>query len=372
VLIIRLGEARLAPGDPEAHDLFVARQGGYWHHRIPGLCVTPQGALLAYCEARRGDGNDWANSDILLRRSDDGGHTWGAAQRLASWREHGPGPCNNPVCLADRQAGRVHLLYCHSYGRVYQRISQDDGHTWGAPVEITAALEPLRAQYDWGVVAVGPGHGIQLTSGRLLAPIWVSLSHTQAHQPSRTATIYSDDHGQSWQVGRLVADTIPNCNEATVVELADGGLLLNMRHLSERRQRAVALSDDGGEHWSPPGFDEALYEPRCFASMVRHSLPTDDRPGCLLFVSPDASALGQEAHSRSNLTLRASYDEGSTWPVACTLDRGLAGYADLAVQRVDAVLCLYERGLAPDERFTMAALTLLHVPLGWLEASSCA
>lgn len=323
--------------------------------------------MLAYCEARRDRGTDWDDSDLLMRRSLDGGLTWSEPCVIDSHRQHGPGPINNPVCLADRLTGLTHLLYGHNYARVWHRQSCDEGRNWSPPQEITHAVARLRRQVDWGIVAVGPGHGIQLASGRLLAPLWVSASHTRAHQPSRTGALYSDDHGKSWQTGCLVPDTVPNCNEATSVELADGRIMLNMRHLSEHRRRAFALSTDGGAHWSQPVFDEALYEPRCFASLIRHSGPRGAVPGRILFVNPDARDQGDHAPARSNLTLRLSCDEALTWPVRRVLESGSAGYADLAVLADGSMLCLYERGSGDEARPGIASLTLARFNLDWLE-----
>ena len=45
------------------------------------------------------------------------------------------------------------------------------------------------------------------------------------------------------------------------------------------------------------------------------------------------------------MTVRASYDEGKTWPVARRLkEEGGSGYSDLAVLPGGTICCLYESG----------------------------
>lgn len=349
--------------------LFAADTDQMFMARIPGLAVTPAGSVLAYCEGRRGPGGDWADSDVLLRRSIDGGQTWGKAQVAAAGADYGPGPMNNPVVIPDRGTGALHLLYCYDYARAFHRHSKDDGVSWSPPREITPTFEAFREAYDWGVLAIGPGHGIQLRTGRLLAPIWLSESHTHAHRPNRAAKIYSDDGGETWQAGDIVPDVIPNCNETVAVELADCRVMLNMRNMGEARRRAVTISDDGAHGWSEPCEDPTLPEPRCFGSIVRHSLPAGGAPGRILFVNPNNLSTAGRARphglsDRANLTVRMSLDEGQTWPVSRVLDPGPSGYADLAVLPDGTILCLYER--LQEGTFATDALVLTRFDLDWL------
>jgi sialidase-1 len=150
----------------EKTDLFEAGKGGYALYRIPGLVVTGKGTLLAFCEARKSGRGDWGTIDILLRRSTDGGKTWSAPRKVA--RVDGPhrkNPAalaqklaspedvtyNNPVPVVDRKTGAVHFLFCLEYMRCFYRRSEDDGQTFTKPVEITAAFEKFRPDYDWKV-----------------------------------------------------------------------------------------------------------------------------------------------------------------------------------------------------------------------------
>ncbi|MGC3966857.1 MAG: sialidase family protein [Pirellulales bacterium] len=86
----------------EQISLFEAGKDGYALYRIPGLIVTAKGTVLAYCEARRTGKSDWDTIDIMLRRSTDGGKTFGERQKIADV----PGPhIKNPVAL--RKSSRI-------------------------------------------------------------------------------------------------------------------------------------------------------------------------------------------------------------------------------------------------------------------------
>src|SRR5687768_17239754 len=60
--------------------VFEPAAGAYASMRIPALVATPKGTLLAFCEARVPNSSDWAEMDLLMRRSTDGGTTWEPVQ----------------------------------------------------------------------------------------------------------------------------------------------------------------------------------------------------------------------------------------------------------------------------------------------------
>lgn len=363
--------AQAAP-QAEKTDLFEAGRDGYALYRIPGLVVTAKGTVLAYCEARR-KGGDWDAIDLVLRRSTDGGRTWGARSVLPAV----PGPTrknpvaaklkgvrpedvtyNNPVAIAARD-GTVHLLFCLEYLRCFHLRSGDDGLTWSAPVEITGAFGSFRSAYDWKVLATGPGHGLQLRGGRLVVPVWLSTgTGGGAHRPSVAATIYSDDGGGSWRGGEIAVPDTPefiNPSETVVVELSDGRVMLNSRSESKPHRRLVTIGPDGASGWTKPRFDEALLEPVCMASLVR----VDDRR--IAFANPHT------LQTRKNLSVKLSSDDGATWPEGRTLEEGFSGYSDLAVAQDGTILCFYERGSTDGRNiYATGRLTVARFPPAWI------
>ena len=384
------GAAARAQGEPmlEKVDLFEGGVDGYALYRIPGIVVTRQGTVLAYCEARRTGKSDWDTIDILLRRSTDGGRTFGPprkivdvpgkktknpvalAQKLANEDDV---TYNNPVAIVD--AGVVHFLFCLEYMRCFYMRSDDDGRTFSPPVEITAAFEPFRSQYDWHVLAVGPGHGIQLTSGRLVVPVWLSTgTGGHAHRPSVTTVIYSDDQGARGAQARLPSEmrirlSIPTRPSWCSSPMA--GRYLNVRSESHAHRRLVTTSRDGATGWSKAEFDDQLLEPICMASIVRLSQRPASDKNRIVFTNPhnlsraDGDETPGKSRDRKNISIKLSYDEAQTWPVNKPLEPGMSGYSDLASLADGTILCFYERG-SVDGKTRTKFLTLARFNLEWL------
>jgi sialidase-1 len=341
-------------------DVFPPGLNGIARYRIPGIVVTSAGTVLAYCEARRNNSSDWGEIEVHLRRSTDSGKTWLPSQTIAHQAERIEGnprkvdggereqTVNNPVAIVDRATGAIEFLYCVNYARCFSMRSTDDGLTWSKPVEITSAFEPFRKIYDWKVIATGPGHGIQIKSGRLVVPVWLAYGAIGDHKPSASGTIYSDDHGKTWKAGDIAfpdEGEFGDPNETMITELSDGRVMLVARSVSTANRKLVAHSLDGASGWSQPVFHEQLWEPICMASIVAHP----SKPGTLIFSNPHSLELdksGKEKPAgrgrRKNLSIKLSSDDGKTWPVNKTLDAGPSAYSDLAVLPDGTVLCLYE------------------------------
>ncbi len=370
----------------EKQHLFAAGDDSTYNlYHIPGIVVTAKGSVLAWCEARTG-GGDWSDIRILLRRSTDNGKTWSAPQSIADV----PGPkkknafalqlknidptqvtYNNPVLIAGKD-GTVHMLFCLEYERCFYQRSEDDGLTWNPPVEITATFDAFKKDYDWKVLATGPNHSIQLKTGRLVVPVWLSTgAGGNAHRPSVTATIYSDDQGQTWQAGGIAVPCTEewiNPNETVAIELNDGRVMLNVRSESKTHRRLVTTSPDGATNWSTPRFDDTLLEPICMAGIVRYDHGGES---LILFSNPHNLEGGRggkaepgKSRVRQNVSVKLSRDEGQTWPVSKVLEPGPSMYSDIAVTQDGTILCFYGSGTKPG--FAGERLTLARFNLEWL------
>ena len=370
--------------------LFEEGRDGFTLYRIPGIVVTSRGSVLAYCEARKFSAADRGEIEIHLRRSTDGGRSWSSPQQVAHLGERLPrnphlppgkqakdfgGPeeqtVNNPVAIACRD-GTVHLLYCVEYTRCFHIRSDDDGVSWSKPVEITSAFEAFRSELDWQAMATGPGHAIELKTGRLVVPFWMSNYDPKAKRDKGVGVVFSDDGGLTWQPGEIA---IWDAGEPNVAELADGRVLLTARNGDPRSRRVSVISPNGASDWSSPRFIDELYEPGCMAGMVSHSGITDSGGPLLLFSNVQTT---ERAHSsRRNLTIHLSRDGGTTWPVSRVLEPGPSAYSDLAILPDGHVLCCFEDGSGPPVQkrkrdWAYTRITLARFNLEWLLQSGSA
>jgi len=342
--------------------VFVSGDAGYHTYRIPALVVTGQGTLVAFCEGRRSGQGDAGDIDLLVKRSHDQGKTW--SEPSVVW-DDGVNSCGNPCPIFDAQTDTLWLLMTWNHGadreakiingtsrdtrKVYVTSSQDDGRTWARPHEITTDVK----KSSWTWYATGPGAGIVIEqgphAGRLVAP----CDHIEAETKDYYShIIFSDDHGATWHLGGRTPR--PAVNECQVAEISGNRLLLNMRSYHRAKKcRQTAVSADGGATWQDQRQAELLIDPICQASLRGYGWTPDGTRRLLLFSNPAS------ASRREKLTLRTSFDEGTSWPEAEVLHAGPAAYSDLVVLSQSAIGCLFEAGeKSPYERITFALIDI--------------
>lgn len=107
-------------------NLAVRYSGGYPQYRIPALAVTTDGTLIAAYDARPSMHDLPSHIAIAVRRSTDGGKTWGP-QRII---REAPAPAGfgDASLLVDQRTGRIFLFYAAAVNEGYV-----GSHTGSAP-----------------------------------------------------------------------------------------------------------------------------------------------------------------------------------------------------------------------------------------------
>lgn len=341
---------------------YASGRDGYDTFRVPAAVTTARGTVLAFAEGRHDGAGDTGHIDVVLRRSGDGGCTWGPLQVVAA----GDGDTRgNPAPVVDPRTGEVVLVTCCNGGgvteaqimrgevtpergrRVFVQRSRDDGRHFTPPREITAQVKPA----GWRWYATGPGHALALTHGPHAGRLVVPADHSAAPPAGSPDTgqeagyygahaLYSDDGGHSWRLGYVddSYDGVDNANESTAAQLPDGRLYFSSRDQNGARagHRLDTYSGDGGQSLERP-------------YAVQHTL--DDVPvveGSVLQVrGPDAPLLFSGPSvptARRAMAIWRSRDGGATFTKALTLSARPAAYSDLVQVGRHTVGILYETG----------------------------
>ena len=328
--------------------VFKSGTNGYNTFRIPSIIKTKSGALLAFAEGRKNNASDSGDIDLVLRRSENNGKTWGD---LIVIRDDGDNVCGNPSPVLDNKTGNIFLLSTWNLGRdtermiinetsedtrrIYVMSSGDDGNSWSEPTEITKDVK----KDNWTWYATGPVHGIQIQNGSHKGRMIIPCDHIESKSKKYYShIIFSDDGGNSWEIGGITPQDY--VNECTVAEINKGKLLLNMRNYDRTQEnRKISVSDDGGITWGNLYSDETLIEPICQASLLRYSFSGKYKKH-LMFLNPS------DKKKRINMTLKLSSDYGKTWNSKLVLHTGPSAYSDLTRLNGDGIGCLFEAGVS--------------------------
>lgn len=349
--------------------VFISGTEGYKTFRIPAIISLPNGELLAFAEGRVNSGSDFGNVDIVMKRSRDRGKTWSNLSVVVDYEKFQAGNPAPVVDLLDPRfpQGRIFLFYNtgnnhedqvrkgNGIREVWYKTSVDEGKTWSAPVNITLQVhKPNRRtfnpdyhfQEDWRSYANTPGHALQFTGLPYKGRIYVAANHSSG-TPKNDASdyfshgFYTDDHGKTFKLSETI--NLPGSNEATAAELSGGKLMLNARNQKGNvKARIVAISKNGGQSWDTIYFDRQLPDPICEGSLLNIG---QRRGNKILAFCNDADTL-----HRTGLTVRISFDEGKTWPLAFPVDKNTGkpkpdytAYSDLVKMSRRTIGVLYEK-----------------------------
>ncbi|MFD8303374.1 exo-alpha-sialidase [Streptomyces sp. NPDC059690] len=343
---------------------YTSGEGGYDTYRIPAAVTTARGTVLAFAEGRHSGAGDSGDIDVVLRRSTDGGCTWGPLRVVAAGDGNTRG---NPAPVVDPRTGAIVLVTSYNSGavteaqimrgettpeqsrRVFVQRSPDDGRGFSAPRDITAQVK----RPDWRWYATGPGHALALTRGPHAGRLVVPADHSVAPPAGSTDTgqearyygghaLYSDDGGATWRIGFVdgAHDGRVNPNESSAAELPDGRLYFSARDQNGTSpgNRLDSYSADGGRtlerpYAVQPTLDEV---PVVQGSVLR--LHGAKAP--LLFSGPSVPK------ARRAMAVWRSTDAGATFTRALTLSPRPAAYSDLVPVDRGTVGILYETGAA--------------------------
>lgn len=316
-------------------------------YRIPAITQTANGWILAAYDKRPGNCSDAPMPNSIVQRiSKDGGKTF-EAETVVKQGHYGDENTrwgySDPSYVLDRETNEIFLFSVKSYRNGWGgssagvdpenrnvlhasvTSSKDNGVTWSTPKIITKDVTADVGH--WSSRFAASGHGIQLRHGKYKGRLLQQYTINNSGR-IQAVTVYSDDHGKTWKVGKPVGfrSEKSHMDENKVVELSDGRVMLNSRP-QNFRHRLVAISNDGGETYGEVKEEMQLPDPANNAQITR-AYP--DAP----MGSPEAKVLvysSSSAYGRSDGLIRVSFDDGATWDTGKLFKSGPMAYSCIEV-----------------------------------------
>ncbi len=284
------------------------------------------------------DGTVLAFDGPQVRRSTDGGKTWGDPIELGT-------EANGCNAVVDEVTGAVMMV--HPDG--HRLISRDAGQTWKhEAIKVRANLIGHGSSEKKNLNAGCMQPGITLLfgehKGRLLMPVrWIPSNSLPWRPYIHNTAMYSDDRGKTWQT--TAPFPVFGTGEAALAEVSDGRILYSSREHMSRGNRFFAWSHDGGDRWInfwrseilPDGARGTSYG--CMGGLIR--LPIEGRDILIYsnldtdkgIMPPVKEAGASRGQGREKITVWASFDGGETWPLKRLVFDGPSAYSNLGVGR---------------------------------------
>lgn len=213
------------------------------------LETARDGILFVYSRFRGSSPADHAYADLCLMRSVDGGRTFGEGEIILTCEGEGGVNMMSPSLL-QMENGEIGLFYLvrmtYTLTRIFLRRSADGGRTWGERVLCST-------QDDFFVV--NNDRVLRLSTGRILIPV-ASHRAGEGYFDSRSEAMYfySDDDGRNWRpsAGKCALPHSAYCTsglqEPGVAELRNGVIWSWARTELGRQYEMFSL--DGGDTWT--------------------------------------------------------------------------------------------------------------------------
>ncbi|XP_068441472.1 sialidase-4 [Clinocottus analis] len=265
-------------------------------YRVPALLFLSRSrSFLAFCEERLSPSDSQAHLLVMRRGTFYRNYVEWEDMRVLGAAFLPGHRSMNPCPVYDEFTDTLFLFFIAVFGhtsesyqlatgknltRLCYICSTDDGDTWTPATDLTMRVIGDTIK-EWATFALGPGHGTQLKSGRLLVPAYAyhiecrecfgQLCQTSPH----AFCFYSDTHGRTWHFGEAVP--VPESVECQMVSVdeEDGSNVLYCNARSPLGYRVQALSLDNGAAFQEGQLVQRLVEPGngCHGSIVGFPAP---------------------------------------------------------------------------------------------------
>ena len=345
---------------------FLPWDNGSHVYRIPAMVVADDGSIVAAADKRYGSHTDIGDGhviDIVVRRSTDGGKTWGSPVVVAKGDNSNDATCGygDPTLLKLANG----TLVCTScvgnlgFGKGLVRFmvskSADNGQSWSKPVDVVTA-GTLTIKPSIGDFFITSGHGILTNDG-----VMMYLVVSKLNGANTNFVIYSTDEGEHWTIDDTVVYN--SGDEAKLAQLNDGTLIASIRQGNGRGFNfgSYTKNDDGtlSFTWGEQSQNTQLHNGGAANNQDIFYYQREPATG-----KTDVIFHSMTTGNHANLKLYYSTDQGQNWTEFLNVQTKGTRYVTMDKSSAGSLYLLFE-----DQSLNAAGGTpdTNHYPINFLE-----
>ncbi|XP_034460779.1 sialidase-4-like [Hippoglossus hippoglossus] len=367
-----MGNTCVKPSENQLQEQLVFDYQDGCVYRIPALCYNRNiQTLLAFAEKWKtlsdSDAEKLVMKTAKVKEDDTNG-------RQIHWTELKEvknallsGHCTmNPCPVYDEKEKTLYLFFncvensveeiwqinnCCNKARLCYITTTDDGENWSVLTDLTPQLQEIGG---WATFAVGPGHGLQTNSGRLIVPVYAYPNKPgSCASTSYALALYADHPYTEWQFGNMLETESGECQMADLLD-DEGNYVVycNARSTSGHQVEAVSVNVgvDFAKQTGSEGSEKIVETGKgCQGSVV--SFPADGKDADKKDEHNSSNTWRLYTHpthveDRVNLGvyLNKPPKDPNNWSKSLIINSGTSGYSDLAYIGKGWFVCLMERG----------------------------
>lgn len=361
---------------PTYENLFQGRMWGSNNYRIPAVAYMKDDTILALTDFRYNHAGDLPAKIGVGGRKRFNNGTWTSGFIITGTPVRNVGDGDVAV-VVDRKTGCVFAVWSGDKGfqggpgsistaanpaHVYFSRSWDNGESWEERHDITKFIYSHlctecddHRKYNISKLFVTSGTGCQMRDGKLVFAV-LAADHVEGVDKenqvvNRNYVLYTDDMGDTWDLAK--GRSVDGADEAKLVELNNGDLLLSIRFYYERK---FQWSKDAGDTWYRSAKMQNVSHFRTNGDIKRMTSTIDGFEKNRLL-----HTLVYSGNARRNVSLAISYDEGETWPYRKSIEYYGSAYSAIDINKEGEIFFFYEK-----DGLTTYDMNMAKVSLEWL------
>ncbi|XP_008421500.1 sialidase-4-like [Poecilia reticulata] len=329
--------------------------------RIPAIYYNEsEKKLFAFAEKRISQ--DDADAVALVMRvgqvNIESGVKWSKPEEVMKKCTCGYRPMN-PCVVYDKHTETMFLFFIYvnatepwqlqnhlNMARLCYITKKKNDDKWSEFTEVTE-LQPVFK--NWSTFAVGPGHGIQTKSGKMIVPAYAYLKENNV---PHSFYFYSNDYGSTWKCEEMLSEISTECEMTEIFDSSNGDSLIYCNARSLGGQRVQAKIDKSGVSTLTTVTPLDELHKGCQGSVISFPAQSGDaKPSeekWLLFSHPtnqrsdwERLDLGVYVSTSPVISISAL---NLVWSQPWVINKGTSGYSDLTYIEDGWFACLMECG----------------------------